>query len=87
MRSKAHYTREELAALLGLRVQTLAAWACRDRGPMFIKRGRRVRYRAIDVAAWLDDPTAYRTAIVVKKSALIVMQATRSRFSERYTDV
>ena len=56
---KAHYTREELAALLNVAVQTLASWACRNRGPVFVKRRRRVLYRAGDVAAWLDDPAAY----------------------------
>jgi transcriptional regulator with XRE-family HTH domain len=59
---KANYSREELAALLGLRTQTLAAWACRNRGPRFWKRKHRALYRAADVAAWLDDPAAYDAA-------------------------
>ncbi len=59
---KATMTRDELAALLNVKVQTLAAWACRGRGPVFIKRRRRVLYRAGDVAAWLDDPAAYDAA-------------------------
>lgn len=59
---RANYSREQLAALLGLKVQTLAAWACRGRGPRFWKRRRRVLYRAADVAAYLDDPAAYDAA-------------------------
>lgn len=56
---KLHLTRGDLAALLGVKPQTLAAWACRGRGPVFRKRKRRVLYAAGDVAAWLDDPAAY----------------------------
>ena len=59
---KLNFTREELAAMLGLKVGTLASWACRGRGPRFWKRKTRVLYRAGDVAAWLDDPVAYHAA-------------------------
>jgi hypothetical protein len=59
---KANLTREELAALLGLKAQTLASWACRNRGPRFWKRQKRVLYRAGDVAAWLADPAGYDAA-------------------------
>jgi transcriptional regulator with XRE-family HTH domain len=59
---KANLTREELAALLGLKTQTLATWACRNRGPRFWRRRKRVLYRAGDVAAWLADPVAYDAA-------------------------
>ncbi len=72
MRLRSNYYREQFAALLGLRVQTLAAWACRGRGPRFWKRRRRVLYRAGDVAAWLDDPAAYeaaRSSAAVKRSS------------------
>jgi predicted site-specific integrase-resolvase len=62
MKAKATYTRRELAELLGLREQTLAAWACRGRGPVFTVRKGRARYRAADVAAWLDDAAAYDAA-------------------------
>jgi hypothetical protein len=60
--TKLNYTREELAVLLGVKPVTLAAWACRGRGPRFWKRKRRALYRAGDVAAWLDDPAAYDAA-------------------------
>jgi len=60
--AKTTFSREELAALLGLKMQTLAAWHCQGRGPVFRKRGRRCIYDAAAVAAWLDDPAAYRAA-------------------------
>lgn len=60
--TKANYTREELASLLGLKVQTLAAWACRNRGPRFWKRKSRTLYRVGEVAAYLADPAAYDAA-------------------------
>lgn len=45
--------------MLGLKRQTLDVWACRGRGPRFTRRGHRVRYSVLDVAAWLDDPRGY----------------------------
>jgi hypothetical protein len=62
MPTKTHWTREELAAFLGLKAQTLGAWACRNRGPRFWRRRKRVFYRAGDIAAWLADPVAYDAA-------------------------
>ncbi len=59
---RANYTRRQLAEMLGVTEQTLAAWACRGRGPRFWKRRRRVFYRAGDVAAWLEDAAAYEAA-------------------------
>jgi hypothetical protein len=56
---RANYTRRQLAQFLGVQVQTLAAWACRGRGPRFWKRRNRVLYRGGDVAAWLDNAAAY----------------------------
>ncbi len=56
---KLHYTRRELAALLGLKGQTLAAWACRGRGPRARKRRGRVLYHALDVESWLADPAGH----------------------------
>ena len=46
-------TREEAADRLGLRPQTLAAWATRDQGPPYIKLGRSVRYPDTELDAWL----------------------------------
>jgi hypothetical protein len=56
-------SREELATLLGLRVQTLAAWACRGRGPRFRVRRRRAICSAADVASWLADPVGHERAV------------------------
>lgn len=49
-------TREEAAAYLGLKPQTLASWVVRRiAGPPFIKVGRSVRYRKSDLDKWLDS--------------------------------
>lgn len=60
---KSSLTREELATLLALKPQTLAAWACRGRGPRFRVRRHRARYSAADVASWLADPAAHERAV------------------------
>ena len=44
----------ELAEHLGLCARTVARLRERRRGPAHIRLGRRVAYRASDVAAWLD---------------------------------
>lgn len=44
---------KEVAALLKQRPQTLAGWRCDGRGPQFLKVGRRVLYRRVDVQIWL----------------------------------
>lgn len=49
--------RKAAAARLGLRPQTLAAWASRGEGPPFVKVGRSVRYRKSDLDAWLASRT------------------------------
>jgi predicted DNA-binding transcriptional regulator AlpA len=46
-------TPPELAALLGVKVQTLAAWRVSGDGPPFCHVGRWVRYRRAAVEAWL----------------------------------
>lgn len=55
-------TPDELAAYTGTPTQTLAHWRYRGRGPRFVKIGRSVRYRASDVAAWLESQTRQSTA-------------------------
>jgi len=51
-------TRAEAAEFLGLRPQTLAAWASARRYDLpFVKVGRSVRYRRRDLIAWLDRRT------------------------------
>lgn len=45
----------ELADLLGASLQTVRNWRWRGEGPRFVKLGgRMVRYRSIDVAAFLE---------------------------------
>jgi hypothetical protein len=53
-----------IADELGQQTQTLAAWRNQKRGPAFVKVGRKVFYRRVDVATWLAeqrrDPKSYR---------------------------
>ena len=58
-----------VAALLGLKPQTLRKWRLQGRGPRYVRLGGptgRVVYRRCDVDAWLDartfDSTAAETA-------------------------
>lgn len=46
-------TRAELAAELGVTVDTLCRWECRRSGPMCVRVGRRVMYRRSNVEKWL----------------------------------
>jgi predicted DNA-binding transcriptional regulator AlpA len=56
-------TPQELAAMTGLRVQTLAKMRCQGHGPAFVKLSHRaVRYKAADVAAWIDSNVVDRAA-------------------------
>lgn len=50
---------------------TLAIWRCRGVGPPYLKLGRHIRYRRVDVDAWLQScvrqpgrPAAPRTVAV-----------------------
>jgi predicted site-specific integrase-resolvase len=47
----------ELASDLKIPEATLAQWRYRGIGPAFLKVGRHVRYRAEDVADWLNGQT------------------------------
>ncbi|MGA5818815.1 helix-turn-helix transcriptional regulator [Kitasatospora sp. NPDC094028] len=53
---------EELAAYLGVPLQTVYAWRHRRQGPVAIKVGRHLRYRWVEVEAWLDGQSADQTA-------------------------
>lgn len=49
---------EEVSALIGVSIQTLAVWRCSGRYALpFVRAGRRVRYRRSDVEAWLSRRT------------------------------
>jgi excisionase family DNA binding protein len=45
---------DEVADRLGVPPGTLANWRYQGHGPTYLKVGRHVRYRAIDVDTWLD---------------------------------
>lgn len=50
--------REEAAAYLDVKPQTLACWACTKRyGLRYIRVGRNIRYRKRDLDAFLDART------------------------------
>jgi predicted DNA-binding transcriptional regulator AlpA len=48
---------EAVSGWLGVPVTTLYQWRYRHIGPPSIKVGKHVRYRRIDVDAWLDSRT------------------------------
>ncbi len=48
-------TRGELAAELGVSVDTLGRWAARGTGPKCVRAGRKVLYRRLLVQRWLED--------------------------------
>ena len=50
-------TREQAAAVLGLKSQTLAAWACRGTGPPYIRCGGAIRYSVAALERWLQART------------------------------
>lgn len=50
---------EELAEYLGVPAGTLANWRHLGRGPAFVRVGRLIRYRAEDIAGWIEDRITY----------------------------
>ena len=54
-------TAPDLAEKFGVSEAALAQWRYRGTGPKFLKLGRRVMYRAVDVEAWLADRTRTMT--------------------------
>lgn len=48
-------TRDETAGLIKVSTKTLAQWAWLETGPKFYKVGRYCRYKASDVAAWMES--------------------------------
>jgi hypothetical protein len=57
-----HLTTEELAGRLGCDPETVRSLRRHDRGPAYIRIGRGIRYRLVDIEAWelsrLVDPAA-----------------------------
>jgi predicted site-specific integrase-resolvase len=52
----------EAAKRLGVEASTLANWRWSGRGPRYVKVGSRVRYRLVDLAAWLDKQSRSSTS-------------------------
>ncbi len=48
----------EVSEYLGIPRGTLANWRYQGRGPLFIRMGRHVRYRAGDLEDWIDRQAA-----------------------------
>jgi predicted DNA-binding transcriptional regulator AlpA len=47
-------TEADLMLLLGVSEHTLQAWRSNGEGPRFVKLGRGVMYRVVDVNAWIN---------------------------------
>ena len=45
---------DDLAALIGVDVRTIAMWRARGAGPDFVRLGRQVFYRRRDVEEWIE---------------------------------
>jgi excisionase family DNA binding protein len=54
-------TIEQVAEHLGVPVRTLYAWRYRREGPPALRVGRYLRYRWVDIDAWLDEQRKTRT--------------------------
>ena len=54
-------TTKQAARLLGLSVSTLNKWRCYGTGPRFLKLGRAVRYRKMDLRSFLEARQASNT--------------------------
>jgi excisionase family DNA binding protein len=48
----------EVAAYLGVPISTIHFWRGRKQGPHALKVGKRLYFRASDVARWLDERAA-----------------------------
>ena len=56
-------TARETASFLGLAESTLAKWRCTGDGPQYLKLGKSVKYRLIDLNAWLEDQAGAHTSV------------------------
>jgi excisionase family DNA binding protein len=52
----------QVGDLLGLSVRTIERLRATGAGPVFVKVGRSVRYRAADVAEWVESCTRTSTS-------------------------
>jgi excisionase family DNA binding protein len=49
---------EEVAEVLGVPVKTLYQWRYKGTGPVGVRVGRHLRYRAADVEGWVQERVA-----------------------------
>jgi predicted site-specific integrase-resolvase len=54
-------TQSEVAALLDVNTATLANWRSAGKGPKFVKLVGRVKYRAVDVEAFVNSSVRQST--------------------------
>lgn len=47
-------TPEQASEYLSIPIGTLANWRYRGEGPRYVKAGRLIRYRAVDLDSWLS---------------------------------
>jgi excisionase family DNA binding protein len=52
----------ELAAYLGVPISTIHYWRGKELAPPALKIGKQLRFRAADVARWLDERRAREAA-------------------------
>ncbi len=57
----------DVAELLGIPVATLANWRASGKGPPYLRVGRHVRYRAVDVEAWIAARVRDPEAVVPRR--------------------
>lgn len=59
-------TEVQAADLLRLSIRTLQAWRARRFGPRFVRAGRAIRYRRIDIVEWVEAQTVPASAQLTK---------------------
>ena len=52
---KSLLTQEDVAQILGVRPNTLAQWRFQGKGPKWCKLEGSVRYKAMDLDAWIES--------------------------------
>jgi len=55
-------TVDQAAVYLGLARSTLNKWRCQGEGPSFVKLGRAVRYRTVDLEGFLERSMSNSTS-------------------------
>ena len=58
---------DDVAELLGIPVATLANWRASGKGPPYLRVGRHVRYRNVDVEAWIAGRVRDPEAVVPRR--------------------